>query len=443
MAQRSNAASTPTPTPVPARTHARGTQWLRDGTRAHQRSIGIATAVVAFLLIVRITLKANGLFLPDHVDLCIICGDKGTADFILNVLLFVPLGFGLRLGGVRRRTVAAVAVLFTITIETLQYYVVPGRESGLNDIVSNSTGGFLGIALADAIGMLLAPAPAAARRLALGAALGWCAVAAGTQWLLQPALPSTVYYEQVAANLPQFARFDGVVLDASFNGQPFHSGRMSPESSATLRAALLAGDARLVARVLPGHPTQRAAPIMSVFDRHRSEIFVLARRHNDVVFRLRRRSQDLGFLPLSLTLAHVFAPQPADSQSVMVTATVQPTAIGLTAARVGAERESRLGSGVWQGWRLFLPDEAWYGDFPRLFTATWMIMLCVPMGYWAGCSARERGVAIAAVPPVVALLTGLAIIPWVASALTAPWPVWAAGVAAVASAWGVARWIDA
>jgi hypothetical protein len=422
---------------------ARAAGWLRDGARAHRHSIGIVTAVVAFLLIARITLKPNGPFLTDHVDLCIICGDKGTADFVLNVLLFVPFGFGLRLAGTRRRTAAVVAVLFTITIETMQYYVIPGRESGLNDIVSNSTGGFLGIALADSIGMLLAPAPAAARRLAFGAALGWCAVAAGTQWLLQPRLPSGVYYEQVAANLPQFARFNGVVLDASFNGQPFRSGRMSPESSATVRAALLAGQARIVARVLPGHATQRAAPIMSVFDRHRAEIFVLARRHDDIVFRLRRRSQDLGFLPLTLTLSHVFPSQPSDSQPVLVTASVQPTAIGLTAATVGAERESRLGSGVWQGWRLFLPDEAWYGDFPTLFTAALMIMLCAPMGYWAGCAARHRGVAIAAVPPVVALVTGLALIPWVASALTAPWPVWAGGVAGVASAWVLARWIDA
>jgi hypothetical protein len=409
--------------------------------------IGVLTAVVACLLIVRITLTPNGPFLPDHVDLCIICGDKGTADFILNVLLFVPLGFGLRLAGTRRRAAAVVAVLMTITIETLQYYVVPGRESGLNDIVSNSTGGFLGIALADTIGLLIAPAPAVARRLALGAALGWCAIAAGVQWLLRPAFPPTVYYEQVAPNLPQFARFGGVVLDATFNGQRFHSGRMSPESSAVVRAALLAGDARIIARVIPGRSTEHAAPIVSVFDRHRAEIFVLARRHDDIVFRLRRRGQDLGFLPVTLTLSGAFSSTVSDSGPVTVVATVQPTGIRLEAGSRVAERESGVGSGVWLGWRLFLPDEAWYGDFPTLFAAAWVIMFCAPMGYWAGRSARvsggATGAAIGALSPIGALLAGFAIIPWVGRALPAPWPVWAAGVVGVVAAWGFAWWIDA
>ena len=30
---------------------------------------------------------------------CIVCGDTGSVDFFLNILLFVPLGLGLALAG--------------------------------------------------------------------------------------------------------------------------------------------------------------------------------------------------------------------------------------------------------------------------------------------------------------------------------------------------------
>jgi hypothetical protein len=125
-----------------------------------------------------------------------------------------------------------------------------------------------------------------------------------------------------------------------------------------------------------------------------------------------------------------------------VTATVQPSTSVLKAVWTGGERESRLGSGVWQGWRLLLPDDAWYGDFPNLFTVAWVMLLCGPVGYWAGCAARRRGVLIAAAVPIAALVAGLAIIPWAAGALAAPWPVWAAGAAGVTVGLCFARWID-
>jgi|SRR5579872_181352 len=76
-------------------------------------------------------------------------------DFFLNVLLFVPFGFGLaaqmrKRGGPRWITAAflalAAGVLTSYTVELLQLYI-PGRDSGWEDVISNSMGSAVGALL--------------------------------------------------------------------------------------------------------------------------------------------------------------------------------------------------------------------------------------------------------------------------------------------------------
>lgn len=75
----------------------------------------------------------------------------GTSDFFLNVLLFVPFGFGLSLQLCKRRigrwttTLAALVAgaCVSYTVELLQLYI-PGRDSGWEDVISNTTGSVAG-----------------------------------------------------------------------------------------------------------------------------------------------------------------------------------------------------------------------------------------------------------------------------------------------------------
>jgi glycopeptide antibiotics resistance protein len=76
---------------------------------------------------------------------------SGLFDVFLNVLLFVPFGFGLA-GKIRERgksPLAALALafaagaLFSYSIEFLQFFI-PERDSGWEDVVTNSTGAVLG-----------------------------------------------------------------------------------------------------------------------------------------------------------------------------------------------------------------------------------------------------------------------------------------------------------
>lgn len=80
--------------------------------------------------------------------------DVGPLDAFLNVLLFVPLGFGLseklRERGKRRAVIFAVVLisgaLLSYGIEFAQNYV-PGRDSGWGDVLTNTTGSVVGFLL--------------------------------------------------------------------------------------------------------------------------------------------------------------------------------------------------------------------------------------------------------------------------------------------------------
>ena len=75
----------------------------------------------------------------------------GILDSFLNVLLFIPFGFGLS-SQLRQRKWSWVSAfvfafiggaLCSYTVEILQFYI-PGRNSGWLDVVTNSTGSFVG-----------------------------------------------------------------------------------------------------------------------------------------------------------------------------------------------------------------------------------------------------------------------------------------------------------
>jgi VanZ family protein len=88
--------------------------------------------------------------------------NAGHLDFILNVLLFVPYGFGLsaqarKRGGIRWTTfllVAAGGALLSYTVELMQFYI-PERDSGWEDVFSNSLGSVTGFLLFQICGVAI------------------------------------------------------------------------------------------------------------------------------------------------------------------------------------------------------------------------------------------------------------------------------------------------
>src|ERR1700733_6761249 len=83
----------------------------------------------------------------------------GFMDAFLNVLLFIPLGFGLA-EKLRERKISRTACFFVVyaagallsyAIEFSQIYI-PMRDSGWEDVFTNSAGAIVGSALYEALG---------------------------------------------------------------------------------------------------------------------------------------------------------------------------------------------------------------------------------------------------------------------------------------------------
>src|SRR6266704_2713217 len=80
---------------------------------------------------------------PEGFISCIACGEHATSDVLLNIILFVPLGAAVALHVRSLSRCALSAALLSATIELAQLYI-PGRDSSLGDVLSNTLGGTLG-----------------------------------------------------------------------------------------------------------------------------------------------------------------------------------------------------------------------------------------------------------------------------------------------------------
>jgi len=395
--------------------------------RAQQKALGFATSLCALALIARLTLKPLGGPLPSGFNWCVFCGSFGSADFLLNIALFVPLGWGLRMAGFRRWPIYLFGFLLAGTIETLQNYVISGRESGLNDIIANPLGGIIGVWLADHMRDILAPDAAKSRRLALAAAGAWLALAVVMPWLMRPSLPRTQYWEQVAADLPRFGKYTGQILAATYNGEPFRTGRLSDSASAAMRDAFLKGRARVDIATIPRpNVGGRVAPIVGVFDGERQEIFIVACAGQDLIFGVRTRLDDLRFH----SPAHrVHGMMPCDStapsgDTIRIAARVDRVGLLLAAERAGRVASARPDAGAWQGWRVLISDnygkQARYGPY---LTALWVVLWMLPLGYWL---ARGASLWFGLDVGGLTLVVTLAIIPVSVGSRPAPPHVWIA-----------------
>src|ERR1700691_880521 len=137
---------------------------LNDQLRASATSNRILIAAIAGIIF--LTLYPFRFLLNRHVHGPVIPffldgwgKAAGPFDVVLNILLFVPYGFGLALkfrgkGKSRAATLGVCLVagaLLSYTIELLQFYI-PLRDSGWEDVFTNSTGSVVGFLLFELCG---------------------------------------------------------------------------------------------------------------------------------------------------------------------------------------------------------------------------------------------------------------------------------------------------
>ena len=386
----------------------------------------LAALGFAFIAIMTLTPQAGPpAFAP---SLCVLCGEMAVQDIILNVILFVPFGAGLRMAGVRRARVIAIAFCLTTAIELLQMHLIPGRDSSLGDVITNTLGGAVGVALADSWQTWLLPSARQARRLLFGGVIVWVTILAATVWALHRSLPDSTLWGQWDPAILHFDRFSGTIVKSDAAGFAFPPGARG--SDPVFRRRLVSDSVLVSAAVLPGAPSERTAPILSVYDPERRQIFLLAQRQRALVFSIRMNAARAMVRDPIVGLDDVF-PASADARTANDTLHVAGGIIGDAlviratddAHRVARERRIALGPGL--GWTFFLPWPYAFGDETAALSALWIGGLFLPLAYWARRARRpvEMSAALG-----IAAIAGLVGAPLVGGGAFVGWMEWA-GVA--------------
>ena len=318
---------------------------------------------------------------------CVICGERGLADFILNVLLFAPLGAALVCAGTRPRWAVLASSLFSAAIELAQLWI-PGRDSSLGDVLSNSLGALLGVVLFVSWRRWLLPGPRAARWLAAG----WTVAAGLTAWatvlLLQPSYPRSTYYGQWTHDLGFLAWYRGRVLSAQVGTVPVPDGQAA--DSRILRAQL-ERDGPIVVRALAGPPVPRLGELFGIFDNRQRGIVLVGPDRDDLVYRFRTRAEGLR-LDSPEVRAHglLRGLRPGDSLRVVVSWDHHNICLSANGRRI-----CHRTPGPESGWALLVSGMV-SGEHSPAWLVTvlnlgWLIFLALPIAYWGWRSVSWRG----------------------------------------------------
>ena len=351
---------------------------------------------------------------------CIVCGDLGGTDVSLNLLLFAPFAAGLALMGVRTRRVLVVAALMSLTIETLQFAYLPGRDASLSDLLTNTTGATVVAWLVHRRALLLFPDRAQAMRLTTAALAAWIGLECIAGWSLAPSLPETVYWGQWAPDLGHLEQFKGTVLGAVVGGDSMPPHRLT--ETPRFRQRLLQDGGPVATRAVTGHPPASLAPIVSIFDGHSTEILLLGQQRDQVVFRMRTHVSDLRMRPPAVRIDHALPIVPGESLALEASYLRGQYRLLVTAG--GRAIGDTVDASPNWAWSYFMPFENYsLGRNAPWLTMLWIGGLLLPIGYWEG-RGLDRGLllgvwalvgATLAVAPRVCGLPPVHLLEWVAA----------------------------
>lgn len=409
--------------------------------RAAIAGTGILAASVACIAVITLTPVTGTARLPFW---CFRCGSRPGIDVLLNILLFVPLGVALGILRVRFALAAAAIVTATMSVEALQFALPIGRFPSVRDILTNTTGGLVGVWLALAWRPLLRPPPRRALALGITAAGAWISIQAFTAWAMLLVAPAPPWWAQIRLHDLGFSeRFDGEVVSASSGALPIMVSDRLEESEA-VRRQLLDG-APLRVAVTGAGPIDGHAPIlMLATDDALSEIAALVQVGDDVFFRIRTRASTLGLRSPGVRLERVFGEQWV-SDTMRVAASFRDGRYRLASERNGVGKERVLAASPSWTWALLMPIPHYsFGQDVRFVTAGWLFAVFWVMGFWIGRhSASRHAVPRATAPIIILILTtciaGLAIVPLIAGLPVSHWSEWVASVAGGSAGWFFVR----
>jgi len=338
----------------------------------------LALAYAAFILLA--TLLPGPPLTEPSTPFCIVCGSRGLADFALNILFFVPLGFLLRRPLGWRRALLA-GVLLSGGVELAQL-AIPGRYSTLGDFVTNSAGTGLGLILARArLTVLLRPAPRVGRLLATAWTTLVVAGLVAAALLFQPSIPRRPLYGQWTHDLGRYEVYGGRVLGAWIGGRAAPDGRL--KASGPMRDSLQRGTPIRV-RFAAGPPPPDLAPIFSVYDDHQKEVLLIGADGPDLVMTLRRRADDARLDRPEMRVRGALEGVAAGDTVEIDARPVRPGSYRLAVrSAVGSVASAVRGPTLGRSWSLLLFSGCWPGWWIGVLDLVWLAVLAVPVGWWS------------------------------------------------------------
>lgn len=388
------------------------------------RRIIIPAAIGWLSVIGWVTLRSNPamreivLTTPWH---CLLCGDAGATDFLLNLILFAPLGLLARAANWRLLRIALLAVALSTCIELIQGHLLIGRDATLGDVISNGLGAVIGW-LALGLTRAVAGSPGLARRVAMVVLTCQAAVWLATGFGIRPALDGPAPW------VGRFIRigdsqdpFSGTLQEVRLNGIPVTMEPMSrlprPGDSLDLAVALTRTSEQL--------PPRSASLVRMVDGRPNAFLRVSqVRRGLDVQVQL--RASALRFRTPSWRFSDALGipvGQPWQYRWRWHRNTVEMTSAPAKAPEQAGHFMRAMSIGL--GWALMHPfvyvidEQSW--QWTLLWIASWFLML----GWSSSWAGRRFAIGLA----VTALLLFVA-----AGALTSL-PVSAPEVAAAVVGW--------
>jgi VanZ family protein len=348
---------------------------------------------------------------------CLVCGDHGGVDVINNILLFIPFAFGLRLGGVPRKTVLLVGAASSLAIELLQLTVIAGRDASLSDVLTNSLGTAVGALLADDGSTLLHPSKHRARVLIASAAVLWLSLQGLTAILLRPWLPDGPLRSEWHPDSPGRVPFTGEILSARVAGLGMPDGEVPVQDQLPKR--LEGGRLEVELRIASTAPQSKWSSIYQLVGRGGPLLLVESFRGH-LIFQPPSRAQALRLRSPRLLIADALSRRLSEIR--LVAGERNDTVWGQSAPMDIRAVYPLTPS---QSWTLVSPFAYTSGRATRIITVIWIALLLMPLGYWLRRAFPGTGVLGVS---ALLLISGLAAIPLLFGYPPAHWSEWVGGV---------------
>lgn len=343
---------------------------------------------------------------------CIFCGSLGGVDFLLNVLLFVPLGVALAMRNWRGAAALSAIIALSIGIEATQFFFLAGRDASIGDVLANSCGGAIGFTATRSIGTWRKPSYRTALSLSAGWAVLWLALQAAVSYGFTPEFPASRYYGQIARVFGYMAPFEGSVVSATVD--TIAVPNFGYAKSIQIRAALQDGKP-VATDVVPVGPTPKIAPILRIADAQKQEIAILAQDHTALVFGVRAGAQTLRVRSPLYAVRNVFPPESGSQDTLRLVGASAGGLVTLSAASRPKTVSRQFVISPATGWALFYPAR-WYLEDTRweaVMGFVWIAVLVVPFGYWGSLFVRRSPLNRKVIFVGALLLTLLAGLGWI------------------------------